>query len=252
MLQDRVVEIYKSTGFRASPVLDQYFITDERLLARAAGYAGIKQGETVLEIGPGLGFLTRELAKKGARVIAIEKDMRLKPILEQELAGLQNVQLIWKDALKERWPPFDCLVANWPYSASAKLTFKLLDYNFRKAVVFYQKEFGQKLTSREQGEFGRISIMAQYYFDVKLEEIVPRGAFYPQPQTDACIVSLTPRNVPRDTQFETFVREVWRYSNKDVRNAVKLATGKELADERKLFTLPITELRALFDKVKSM
>ncbi|MBI1973674.1 16S rRNA methyltransferase [Candidatus Micrarchaeota archaeon] len=249
-LQDRVLELYKE-GFRASPVLDQYFIIDEGVLRRAVQYAHITGNETVLEVGTGLGFLTRELAKTGARVITLEKDLRLKPILEKELAGLSNVEVHWQDAVKERWPGFDRLVANWPYSASAPLTFKLLDYTFKKAVVFYQKEFGKKLVSREMGEFGRISIMAQYYFDVRLEEIVPRGAFYPHPATDACIVSLVPRGVPRDREFETFVREVWRHSNKDVRNAVKLATGRDIPDDRKLFSLSVSDLRELYGKVKN-
>lgn len=247
----RISELFLKYNFRSTPVLDQFFLIDQSLIARLLRYASISKEDTVLEIGPGLGFITEELAKNSKKVIAVEKDKRLEPILRDAFGSLGNVELIFADALEIRFPKFDKIVSNIPYSISSPLTFKLLDYDFKLAVLLYQREFGEKMMSKPgDHEYGRLSVMVGYYFDAMFKEIIPRNSFYPQPQTDACVVTLSKKQLDRDGRFDVFVRELFRYKNKNVRNAVKLAVGKDIVDDRKVDYLTIEEIRELYSKIK--
>jgi len=240
-------------GFRATPVLDQYFIADEGLVQRAVGYAKLTKDDIVLEIGPGLGFLTTELARKAGRIIAIEKDKRLETLLKDELAPYPNVDTIFADAVDSEWPKFNKFVSNIPFSASAPIIFKLLEHDFERAVLFVQREFAEKMMDGPGGpEYGRLSVMTQTYFKARIMEVVNKVSFYPIPKIDATIIVLEKTDIPRDRDFDVFVRELFRYKNKDVHNAVKIAFNKELADDRKVFYLSVKEVKELYEKVKAI
>ncbi len=252
-LKRKITELSLKYGFRSSPILDQYFLTDSGVIQREIRYADITEEDTVLEIGPGLGFITEMLAQRAKKVIAIEKDKRLEPVLKGELGKYSNIELIFGDAIDVKFPKFDKIVSNIPYSISAPLTFKLLDCDFKTAVLMYQREFGEKMMY-EAGDpkYGRLSVMIQYYFDAKLKEIVSKAAFSPQPQVDGAVVVLKKRDIPRDPQFDVFVREIFRYKNKNVKNAVELATGKAIADDRKVDYLSVKEVIELYKKIKEL
>jgi 16S rRNA (adenine1518-N6/adenine1519-N6)-dimethyltransferase len=252
-IRRKVTDLSVKYGFRSTPILDQYFLVDSGVIQREIRYADISKEDTVLEIGPGLGFITEILAQRAKKVIAIEKDKRLEPILKDELAKYSNIELIFEDALKTDFPKFDKIVSNIPYSISAPLTFKMLDYDFKSAVLLYQREFGEKMMY-EAGDpkYGRLSVMIQYYFNAELKEIVPRGAFYPQPKVDGAIVVLRKKNILRDAEFDKFVREIFRYKNKNAKNAVELATGKKIEDDRKVDCLGVKEVIELYKKVKEL
>jgi 16S rRNA (adenine1518-N6/adenine1519-N6)-dimethyltransferase len=238
-------------GFRPSFVLDQYFMIDPGVIEREVRYGELEFSDTVLEIGPGLGFLTEQLARSVQKVIAIEKDKRLEPVLSQELKGYANIEYVWGDALETDWPKFNKIISNIPYSISAPLTFKLLEYDFDKAVLCYQKEFAEKMVAEAgSNDYGRLSVMVQYYFEPKILEVVPKNAFYPQPKVDSAIVSLVRKDVKREPDFDVFIRELFRYPSKDVHNSVKIAFKKDIEDQRKLFTLDIPELRKLYERLK--
>ena len=232
-------------------MLDQNFVIDSGLIEREIRYGNLEYSDTVLEVGPGLGFLTEQLAKNVQKVIAIEKDKRLQALLTGELKGYANIEYIWADALETNWPSFDKIISNIPYSISAPLTFKLLEYEFDLAVICYQKEFAEKMVAEAgSNEYGRLSVMVQNYFEPKILEVVPKIAFSPQPKVDSAVVSLVRKDVTRDKRFDDFIRELFRYPSKDVHNSVKFAFKKEVADDRKLFTLDITELKKLYEKLK--
>jgi 16S rRNA (adenine1518-N6/adenine1519-N6)-dimethyltransferase len=91
--------------------------------------------------------------------------------------------------------------------------------------------------------------MAQYYFDVEIKETIPRSYFYPQPKVDSVIIVLKKKNVQRDVGFDAFIREIFRYKNKNVSNAVKLGVNKEIDDARKVDSLEIPELIELYREV---
>lgn len=233
--------------------MDQNFLIDFGVIQRMLRYGKISKEDTVLEIGPGLGFITEELAKNSGKVIAVEKDKRLEPILKDILGKYDNIEFIMKDCLKTDFPKFDKMVSHIPFSISAPFTFKLLDYDFDIGVIIYQREFGEKMVMKPgDPKFGRLSVMAQCYFDVELKEILPRNSFYPQPNVDGCVIVLKKKDVERDKGFDDFVREIFRYKNKNVKNAVKIAFEKEIEDDRKVDFLKIPEIVELYKKVKDM
>jgi len=250
-LTQKVREIYAKYNFRASPVLDQFFIINKGVIERVVRYANVNKNDIILEVGPGLGFLTKEIAEKAGKVIAIERDKKLIPVLESELKDYDNVELIFKDVLKTKLPKFNKIVSNIPYSISAPLSEKLLNYDFELAVLFFQKEFGYRMIKKPGQEgYGRLSVMAQHYNEVEVKETVPRDAFYPQPKVDSVIVLLKrKKEVTKDDKFNLLVKEIFRYKNKTVKNAVKIAFNKNIEDERKVRTLKDEDLMELIKQV---
>lgn len=234
-------------------MLDQYFLINQAVIERAVKYGEVGSSDTVLEIGPGLGFLTKEIASHAGKVIAVEKDKRLKPVLEEELKDYSNVEVVFADFLKlDKTLEFNKVVSSIPFSLSSEITFKLLDYDFDLALLFYQKEFGEKMVAKPGSKnYGRLSVMVQYYYEAELKEVVPRTNFYPQPKTDSVIVCLKKKPIERDKVFDVFIRELFRYKNKKVGNAFEIAFGKKLDDDRKVFTLSLEDLKELYEKLKT-
>ncbi len=250
-LKARLSNIEVKYGFRPSPVLDQFFVTDEGLLERIIRHAQLTEEDTVLEIGAGAGFLTQYLAKAAGKVISVEIDQKLQPVLEGEFSEYNNVEFIFDDFLKTNVPSFNKTVSNIPYSASAPITFKLLDYNFDTAILMYQKEFAEKMVAEAGDEnYGRLSVMVQYYYDVQLLELVNKFSFTPMPKVNSAIIRLKKKQIPRDHDFDIFIREIFRYRNKDIRNAIRTAFKKDIEDNRKVRSLNIEELIKVYNLTK--
>ena len=250
-LKDRFYSLSKKYNFRYTPVLDQYFTIDLGVIQRAVKYADLTSEDVVLDIGAGMGFITEEIAKSAGKVIAVEKDKRLETLLRESMEKQENIEYIFNDFLNAQLPKFNKVVANIPYSISAPLIFKLLEHDFDLAVLFFQKEFAEKMCGKPGTEnYGRLTVMVQYYCDVEMKEVVPRNAFWPQPKIDAAIVVLKPKKIPQDRNFNNFVRDIFRYRNKDVRNAVKIAFNKEVEDNRKMHSLSVQDVHDLYEKLE--
>ena len=182
-------------GHRPRKSLGQHFLTDSRVVERQIRYADLRPTDTVLEIGPGPGILTRALAPKVKEVVAIELDRDLAERMRAE--GPPNVRLIEGDAVKEPLPPFDVCVANLPYQISSPITFKLLQQPMRHAVLMYQLEFAKRLVAKVgTDDYSRLTVNAQYRATCEILEQVPPSAFSPQPRVRSAIVKLTPRATP--------------------------------------------------------
>jgi len=250
-LKKRIRKLENKYGFRANPVLDQYFLKNESIIKRIARYGGIKPTDTVLEIGPGPGFLTQEIAEKAGKVIAIEKDKELKPVLKERLMKYKNIEYIWDDCLEIDYPEFNKTISSLPFSISTPFTFKLLDYDFEKAVLVYQKEVGEKMVA-ESGEsnYGRLSVMIQTYYKPELKEIISKRHFYPMPKVDSAVMVLEPRDKERDEKYDKFIREIFRYRNKNLRNAMKHGFNIDREDDRKVKDLSLEELEEVYNKIK--
>ncbi len=193
--------------------LDQYFLVDERILAREVELLDLARDDTVLEVGPGLGFLTREIAKK-ARVIAIEKDRLLFNILREEMP--YNAEIILGDALNLDFSRFEFnkFASNIPYSISRELTTKLLRTDFDLGVIICQEEFARKLTARPGDEdYRAISVISQYYSEITLDRKVSKSAFQPVPPVDSRIVVFKKKN-PANLGFEEFVKRAFSQRRK--------------------------------------
>ncbi|MDG6257323.1 MAG: 16S rRNA (adenine(1518)-N(6)/adenine(1519)-N(6))-dimethyltransferase RsmA [Methanomicrobiaceae archaeon] len=220
------------------PRHDQHFLIDRNAVSKIVGAVDVR-GRRVLEIGPGEGVLTCTLLEQGAHVIAVELDRRLFENLavrfSAELATGQ-LTLIHGNAVQCDLPPFDLVVANLPYSASSKITFRLLDIGFETAVLMYQKEFGQRMIALPgTPECGRLSVMVQTYARVKpILELSP-NAFRPKPQVRSWVMKITPRDPPHPikdrTLYADVVRALFSHRRKTVRKALK-ASRTLLGDER--------------------
>ena len=206
--------------------LGQNFVVDSSLLQRMISYAYINQGDIVLEIGAGLGFLTQLLSEKCGRVIAVEIDPKLAKMLRERLQGLQNLDLIEGDLLRVSVPQFNKVVSTPPYSISSPLLFWLLERRFDCAVMTFQREFAERLAAPVGGkDYGRLTVNTYYRAEVELLDFVPRSIFYPPPDVDSIVVRLKPRREPpfyvedKEVFFE-LVQTLFTQRNKKVRNAI--------------------------------
>ncbi len=231
-------------GVRATKALGQHFLVDERIAHRQVEFAGIEGGDTVLEIGPGLGVLTEALLAKAAKVVAVEKDRRLARAL-RPLGG--KLEVIEGDAVRVRLPPFDKVVSNLPYQISSPITFRLLDLPFQRGVLMYQSEFADRLVARRGDEgYSRLSVKAYVHARAEVLERVPRSAFWPPPKVDGALVLLEPRPPPfpianRET-FDAVVDATFQHRRKAIENGLRLSwrrfAATEDAFERKVRSTP--------------
>lgn len=201
-------------------------MVDSSVFKRMADYAMLRNGDVVLDIGAGLGFLTRFLASKCKGVLAVEFDTRLAKVLREQLKDLSNVQIIEGDVFKVELPEFSKVVSVPPYQISSRLVLWLFDRSFDCAVLVFQKEFADRLVaSVGSSEYGWLAVFAYYFVDVELLDDVPRWMFFPQPEVDSVVVVLKPRKshpfvVKNEEFFRRFVRLLFTQRNRKVRNAV--------------------------------
>nr|MDD6335660.1 16S rRNA (adenine(1518)-N(6)/adenine(1519)-N(6))-dimethyltransferase RsmA [bacterium] len=185
--------------------LGQHFLHDKRILARIADAAGLDKGKGVLEIGPGLGALTQELARRAGKVVAIEIDGRVIPELERMFADQPHVTIIQGDAMKLDWvrlareafsdQPF-ALCANLPYYITSPLIMGALEGGapVSPVVVLVQREVAQRMAAKPGSpDYGLLSVAAQRYAKVETLFRVPPGCFTPPPKVDSAVVRLVRR-----------------------------------------------------------
>jgi 16S rRNA (adenine1518-N6/adenine1519-N6)-dimethyltransferase len=211
---------------------DQHFLVDENVVRRIAGLVDVK-GRNVLEIGPGRGILTRALLLRGAHVRAVELDGDLVSDLEEDFAReiqAGSLELFQGDATRCVLPQFDIVVSNLPYSASSKITFRLLDNGFETAVLMYQSEFAHRMLAPVgTPDCGRLSVMVQTYACVeKCFELSP-NCFSPKPQVRSMVVKIMPRGpifeIGDRRLYADIVRALFSHRRKTVRNCLKVSSG---------------------------
>ena len=191
----------------------QHILVDKKYLYKIVRYADLSYNDVVLEVGCGLGNLTKLLLKNVKRVYGIEIDPRFCKMLREKFADeIESGRfiLIEGDALKVEFPKFDKFVANIPYQISSPLTFKLLKQDFKLAVVTYQKEFAERLVAREGSKrYGRLSVVAKAYCRAEVLDTIPPKAFKPRPKVESAIVRIFPEPeivVENKEVFEDLVR----------------------------------------------
>lgn len=181
----RVRELLTRHGLRPTKSLGQNFLIDGNILRLIADAGGAAPGVPVLEVGPGLGVLTREIASRGAHVTALEKDERLKPVLAETLAGL-GVNVVWGDALDFDYAtlaPGTRVIANLPYYITGPLLARFMHAApIVSATVLVQKEVGGRLAAHPgDDDYGFLSALAALHGTVRHVRDVPRGPSSPPP-----------------------------------------------------------------------
>jgi len=227
-------QVLDRLGIRPRKSLGQHFLVDPRVASRHVDHAKIGRSDTVLEIGPGLGVLTRLLAERSRHVVAIEADRRFAAYLRE---SVPDVEVIEGDALKIEWPRFDIMASNLPYQISSPLTFRLLDQPFLRAVLMYQWEFAKRMIAKAAtADYSRLSVGVYRRSACEILERVPRNAFHPQPRVDSALVRLEPRASPfpiaDPTRYDAVVDVLFQHRRKTVENGLRLgwralATSRE-------------------------
>lgn len=185
------------TGIVPKKSKGQNFLIDGRVADRHIAYAGIREGDRVLEVGPGLGILTERMADLPCELTCIELDNILAEYISQTFGD--RLRLIHGDAVKVDFPGFDVFVSNLPYSVSTPIIFKLLDHRFRTAVVMVQKEFADRMVADVGSpDYSRLTVNLFYRADCEVMETVPASRFNPRPKVDSALVRITPRKAPFD------------------------------------------------------
>lgn len=207
---------------RRTRALGQHLLTDERVAERQVEYARLGPRDIVLEIGPGGGVLTRRIAPRVRRVVAIERDKRFRPLLS-DLPD--NVEVIFADALRVELPPFNKVVSNLPYSISSPITFRLLERDFELGILMYQREFAERMCAPVGSpDYSRLSVEVYRRAECRILEEVPPSAFSPQPEVSSAIVELRPRPCPFQVAdgelFSAVARALFSHRRKSVRNAL--------------------------------
>ena len=227
MTPSDIKRLLRQLGMGWNQRLGQHFLIDERVLNRQINYAGILKSDTVLEIGPGLGALTDKLIKAAGNVIAIEKDNLLYSYLKTNILS-SSLQLILGDALKVEIPKFDKVVSNLPYNISSNITFKLLNYPFNIGIMMYQKEYAERMIANPCSKnYSRLSVDLYYKAKCEILEIIPKNAFFPQPDINSAIVKLTPRSKPpfkvhNEKFFFETIQALFSHKRKKIRNSIEL------------------------------
>lgn len=214
----------------------QHFLFDPNILKKIIKCSGVTPDDTVVEIGPGLGTLTRFLSLYAKKVIAIELDKRLIEKLEGILSESSNVEIIQADALKF---PYDTIegkfkvVANIPYYITTPLLFRLLEFKgkVQSMTLLMQKEVARRIAaSHGSKEYGVLSISAQFYTKPKLEFTVSRKAFLPSPKVDSAVVSFEVSQSPlypvKDEElFFRVAKTAFSQRRKTIANSLKTFEG---------------------------
>jgi 16S rRNA (adenine1518-N6/adenine1519-N6)-dimethyltransferase len=212
----------------AKKKIGQNFLINKQVAEREIEYANTEKDDIILEIGPGKGILTKLLATRVKKVIAIEID----PILVKKLKPTlpENVTIINADALKidfETLPVFNKIVSNLPFQISSPITFKLLNFSFSKAVLIYQKDFAKRMVaSSGSKDYSRLSVGIYYKTHCRILDTVPKEFFYPMPKVDASIVELIPKESPpftiiNEKFFFDMIKKLFSHRRKKIKNILK-------------------------------
>lgn len=229
------IDIVKKYGFRFTKSLGQNFLIDDTVLKDIVEGSEVSAEDFIIEIGPGVGTLTKELLKRAKKVCAVELDEDLIPILKEELKDFDNFELIHKDALKVDFNEIIGeeksvkVAANLPYYVTTPIIAKLLkeNYNFKSLTIMIQKEVGERIAARPSTkEYGALSILVQYYCDVKTIRRVAPSSFIPQPKVESIVIRLDKLSKPKayvkdERLYFRVVREAFNMRRKTLWNAAK-------------------------------
>ncbi len=245
--------------------LGQNFLYDPSILGKIVDASGISAEDTVVEIGPGPGRLTKILAERAERVVAIEVDRGLCETLREEFDDYGNVEIVCGDALKYHYESLTGfrVVANIPYYITTPIIFKLIGEgkNLKSMTLTVQKEVAERIIAGPcTSDYGVLSIMIQYRAVPGFEFVIPKGAFRPVPKVDSAVVHLEMRKTPAvsvkdEKLFFKIIKTAFSQRRKTLANALKAVSEDikekiplaEIDPQRRPGTLSVEEFASLAD-----
>lgn len=273
-----IAELKKKYGFRFTKSLGQNFLIDKNVIEDIVASSSVEEGDLVIEIGPGIGTITREAALRAKKVIAVEIDKSLIPILEETLEDCDNVELINADILKtdikaliekENHTGRVRIIGNLPYYITTPILMKILEEGVpaESITIMIQKEVADRIKAApDSKDYGAISVAVQFFCSVTDIRKVPKTVFIPMPQVDSSVLRLNiykekPVNVKSMKLFFEVVKAGFGQRRKTLFNSITGVGGmdKETAGAaldsagidrtRRAETLSIAEFAALADKI---
>lgn len=233
-------------GIRPSKGLGQNFLIDESILENIVITAGVGNQDTVLEIGPGLGSLTRHLAQVAAKVIAVELDQKLFPVLESVLSPFHNINLIQGDILKQRLSDLVSIdgylvVANIPYYITSAILRHLLESKPvpRKIILTVQKEIAERICAEKK--LSLLALSVQVFGEPSIQMHIPAKSFFPAPNVDSALVqiNISPSPLINPDQLDAFfllAKAGFSQKRKTLRNSLSAGMHLPAAQSEKLLT----------------
>lgn len=226
MILSELIPFLKRIEARPKKALSQNFLIDPNVVRKIIQTAEVKEGDTVLEIGPGPGALTAALLETGARVFAVEMDA----VFARELDRFQKERLrvFQADILKfpiEQLPPGTKIVANLPYHITTPILEKVFSHPFSSLTIMVQKEVADRMSASAGSRvFGSLSIFVQFYSKIHSAFSVSAACFYPQPKVDSTVIRLDHRNPPDvdPVQFFRLVHKAFQQRRKMITSSLGL------------------------------
>ncbi|MBO6230827.1 MAG: 16S rRNA (adenine(1518)-N(6)/adenine(1519)-N(6))-dimethyltransferase RsmA [Ruminiclostridium sp.] len=247
-----IKDVMTRNGVSFTKSLGQNFLINPAVCPKIAELGGCKKGAAAIEIGTGVGVLTKELAIRCDRVLAVEIDERLKPVLDETLAEYDNIEIVFADILKtdvnalitEKLSGYSDIVvcANLPYYITSPVIMKLLEERppIRSVTVMVQKEAAERLCAKVGSrECGAVTAAVNYYSTPKLLFKVGRGSFMPSPNVDSAVIRLDIPEKPRfdvtdEKLFFRIVRSSFAQRRKQILNPLSSALGIGKAELAKM------------------
>jgi 16S rRNA (adenine1518-N6/adenine1519-N6)-dimethyltransferase len=273
----KTAELVKKYNFKFSKSLGQNFLVDDSVPRDIVAGAEVNKEDLVIEIGPGVGTLTAQLLNTAKRVVAIELDNDLIPILQKELGENENFTLIHNDALKVDFNEIIGdeksvkLVANLPYYVTTPIIVKLLkeNYKFKSLTIMIQKEVAERMNAEPRNkDYGSLSLLVQYYCNTSIVRKVPPTCFIPRPKVDSIVIRLDRLEKPKvevqnEKLFFDIIRNSFNMRRKTLWNGTKsLGLSKEKLElafeksgvdpKRRGETLSIQEFALLSDCINEL
>jgi len=248
--------------------LGQNFLVDKAARDLIVNSAELRRSDTVLEVGPGTGFLTEALIARAGKVIAIEKDRRLAQLLKRKHAGSRRLRIIEGDVLEAKLPRFDKVVCSPPYYISSRLVLLIISKRFRRAVLALQKEFAERLAAKPSSpDYGRITVVVQHKSSVELAGLIRKESFRPVPRVDSAVVVIQRKRpevpVKSERLFGDVVRFLFTQRRKKVKKVLRqyletlgrgnaaIQTVSHLPDAR-VFQLKVSDFERLSNEISEM
>lgn len=244
---NEIRQLLAKNGFHFSKSLGQNFLTAAWVPEDIAESAGLDANTGVLEVGPGVGCLTVELAKRAGKVVAVELDKALKPVLKETLNGYDNAEVIFGDVLKldipalvrEKFPglrPVIC--ANLPYNVTSPLITAFLEADcFDTVTVMIQREVARRICALPNtADYGAFTLFVQWYTDAEILFDVPPSCFIPQPKVTSSVIRLKKRekhpcSVRDEALMFKVIRAAFNMRRKTLVNALAAAFGDLSKDD---------------------
>ena len=268
-LRSYIINSLKQLNIKPFQQKGQNFLVNSNIINFQITQANISSKDVILEIGGGLGSLTRCMVNKVKKLYVIEADRILAKFLEDIYGSASNFEVITGDAVKVDFPKFTKCISNLPYQISSPITFKLLRHKFDLAILMYQKEFAQRFFAVPgSGDYSRLSVMINLKARCKYLKTIKPSSFLPPPKIQSSLVAIQKKNeklIEDEMGFSRFVTLLFSHKKKIVRSVLSSTLKRKMKqskiitnivlepdkyNERRIFTLSLEELIYLYNNLK--